>query len=187
MGCRRTSRRCRRAETGAGPSPGLGPRAATRRALTIDPAFFAASHRSKHKERASESYRRKPQWPRLYSELERPHGSRARLEGDLCAGIAGTARPSCAAARLCVPQLLEGELCDEMVRVWRALCRERRSSTCLLEYSGWVVRSRASAALRPPSRLCCRCRVVDRGWCVSGHCARLGRCHIIVGARAIAP
>ena len=29
---------------------------------------------------------------------------------------------------------------------------------------------------------CCRCRVVDRGWCVSGHCARLGRCHIIVGA-----
>ena len=43
------------------------------------------------------------------------------------------------------------------------------------------------AASRPPSRPCCRCRVVDRGWCVSGHCARLGRCHIIVGARAIAP
>ena len=38
------------------------------------------------------------------------------------------------------------------------------------------------AASRPPSRSCCRCRVVDRGWCVSGHCARLGRCHIIVGA-----
>ena len=43
------------------------------------------------------------------------------------------------------------------------------------------------AASRPPSRSCCRCRVVDRPWCVSGHCARLGRCHIIVGARAIAP
>ena len=43
------------------------------------------------------------------------------------------------------------------------------------------------AASVPPSRPCCRCRVVDRGWCVSGHCARLGRCHIIVGARAIAP
>ena len=38
------------------------------------------------------------------------------------------------------------------------------------------------AASRPPSRSCCRCRVVDRPWCVSGHCARLGRCHIIVGA-----
>ena len=38
------------------------------------------------------------------------------------------------------------------------------------------------AASRPPSRPCCRCRVVDRGWCVSGHCARLGRCHMIVGA-----
>ena len=108
MGCRRTSRRCRRAETGAGGYPDLGPRAVTRRALTIDAAFFAASRRSKYKERASESYRRKPQWPRLYSELERPHGSRARLEGDLCAGIAGTARPLCAAARLCAPQLLEG-------------------------------------------------------------------------------
>ena len=79
-----------------------------KRQLTIDSAFFAASRRSKYKERASESYRRKPQWPRLYSELERPHGSRARLEGDLCAGIAGTARPLCAAARLCALQLLEG-------------------------------------------------------------------------------
>ena len=135
VGCRRTSRRCRRAETGAGPCPDLGPRAATRRALTIDPAFFAASHRSKHKERASESCRRKPQWTRLYSELKRPHGSRARLEGDLCAGIAGTARPLCAAARLCVPQLLEGTDLDVPGRSQGVDGRQSRTRSRLCEDS----------------------------------------------------
>ena len=152
VGCRRTSRRCRRAETGAGPCPDLGPTEGGLR------------HDERSRSILPSSLRRTVQNTRN-AQVSRTAGSRSGRGST--ASWSGPTAPGLGSRATCAPASQEQRaLCVPPLACVHRSCWRARTSTCPGEASEWMayraVPGAGSASPAVAKGCSCRWRRRDR-------------------------